>query len=136
MITIMHRPSSPSTRHLAVLGGMALCLGACAASPLADEKIAVADASVQRAEQSGAPQAAPVEFAAARDQLALARKANANHDGKPALDFAERADIDAKVAEATAQKQRAEKAAAEFDASMAALRTEAQRASPAVQPVQ
>jgi hypothetical protein len=100
-----------------------------AGSPVADETIAVAKAAVQRAEQSGAPQAAPVELAAARDKLARAEKANADHRPKPAIALADQATIDAQVAEATAQKERAAKAAAEFDASMATLRQESNRAS-------
>jgi hypothetical protein len=100
-----------------------------AGSPVADETIAVAKAAVQRAEQSGAPQAAPVELASARDKLALAEKANADHRPKPAIALADQATIDAQVAEATAQKERAAKAAAEFDANMATLRQESNRAS-------
>src|ERR1700723_1802947 len=43
--------------------------------------------------------------------------------------LANQANIDAQVAEATAQKERAAKAAAEFDASMATLRRESNRNS-------
>jgi hypothetical protein len=100
-----------------------------ASNPLADETIAVAKAAVQRAEQSGAPQAAPIELASARDKLALAEKANADHRPKPAIALADQATIDAQVAEATAQKERAAKAAAEFDASMSTLRQESNRNS-------
>jgi hypothetical protein len=100
-----------------------------AGSPVADETIAVAKAAVERAEQSGAPQAAPVELASARDKLARAVKANADHKQKPAIALADQATIDAQVAEARAQKERAAKAAAEFDASMATLRQESNRAS-------
>lgn len=104
-----------------------------ASSPVAEETIAVAKAAVERAEQSGAPQAAPVELASARDKLARAQKANADHRLKPAIALADQATIDAKVAEATAQKERAAKAAAEFDASMATLRQESNRNSSANQ---
>ena len=117
---------------ISALGGVcmgALALAACAASPAADQKIAVANASVQRAEQSGAAQAAPVEFAAARDKLTRAQRANAAHDGQPAMALADQAEIDAQVAEATAQQQKSHKAAMEFDASMNALRNETQRST-------
>lgn len=103
--------------------------GAYAKSPVPDETIAVAKAAVERAEQSGAPQAAPVELAAARDKLARAVKANAEHKEKPAIALADQARIDAQVAEAAAQKERSAKAATEFDASMATLRQETNRAS-------
>src|SRR5450631_482017 len=119
----------------AMLAGATVALGlsAYAGNPVADEKIAVAKASVERAEQSGAPQAAPVELATARDKLARAEKANAAHEVKPAALLAEQADIDARVAEATAQQQRAKKAAIEFDMSMQALRQESLRSSPPAQ---
>jgi hypothetical protein len=104
-----------------------------AKSPLADETIAVAKAAVQRAEQSGAPQAAPVELASARDKLARAEKENVDHRPKPAIALADQATIDAQVAEAMAQKERAAKAAAEFDASMLTLRQESNRTSSANQ---
>jgi hypothetical protein len=44
--------------------------------------------------------------------------------------WAEQADIDARVAEATAQLQRSKSAAAQFDASMQALRQESLRSTP------
>jgi hypothetical protein len=110
-----------------------MILAACASNPVADEKIAVAKASLQRAEGSGAPEFAPVEMSTARDKLARAEKANADHDLQPAVRLAEQATIDAQLAEATAQQQRSHKAAMEFDASMQALRQEAMRGSPATQ---
>jgi hypothetical protein len=121
------------TRHWnsigAVLALSFIVTAAYASSPVPDETIAVAKAAVERAEQSGAPQAAPVELASARDKLARAQKANADHRPKPAIALADQARIDAQVAEAIAQKERAAKAAAEFDASMATLRQESNRAS-------
>jgi hypothetical protein len=108
-------------------------LAACASNPVADEKIAVAKASVQRAEGSGAPEFAPVELATAREELGGAEKANADRDLKPATMLAEKANIDAQLAEATAQQQRSHKAAMEFDASMQTLRQESMRSSPPTQ---
>jgi uncharacterized protein DUF4398 len=110
---------------------VALSIAACASNPAANEKIAVAKASLQRAEQAGAPQAAPVELAGARDKLARAEKANADRDVTIATSLADQANIDAQVAEASAQQQRSHKAALDFDASLQALRQEAQRSTPA-----
>jgi Domain of unknown function (DUF4398) len=121
------------TRYLKLTGATIalsfIVTAAYASNPVPDETIAVAKAAVQRAEQSGAPQSAPVELASARDKLARAEKANADHKAKPAIALADQATIDAQVAEATAQKERAAKAAAEFDASMATLRQESNRNS-------
>ena len=82
---------------------------------------------MSRAEQSGAPQAAPTELAAARDKLAQAEKANASHTLPLATQLAEQANVDAQVAEASALQQRSHKAAADFDASMQTLQQESQR---------
>lgn len=106
-----------------------LGLAACASTPIPNEKIAVAKDSVQRAEQSGAPELAPVEMAAARDKLARAEKAAANRDVQPATQLAEQANVDAQLAEATARQQRSHKAAMEFDASMQTLRSESSRST-------
>jgi Domain of unknown function (DUF4398) len=127
-------------KPLTLIKGIAACaaivaaLAACATSnPLADEKIAVAKASVQRAEGSGAPELAPVELAAARDKLARAEQANSARDLLPATQLAEQANVDAELAEATAQQQRSHKAAMEFDTSMETLRQESMRSSPPAQ---
>jgi hypothetical protein len=120
-------------KGVAALAAGTVVLAACASNPAADEKIAGAKASVQRAEGSGAPELAPVELASARDKLARAEKANADHDLQPALLLAEQANADAELAEATAQQQRSHKAAAEFDAGMQTLRQESLRSSPPTQ---
>jgi hypothetical protein len=104
-----------------------LAAGGCASTPIPNEKIAVAKASVQRAEQSGAPEFAPVELAAAKDKLNRAEKAAADRQAQPATMLAEQADVDAQLAEATAGKQKSHKAATEFDASMQTLRQESMR---------
>jgi hypothetical protein len=109
----------------------ALVLGVagCASTPIPNERIAVAKSSVARAEQSGAPEYAPVEMAAARDKLARAEKAAADKDAQPATQLAEQANVDAQLAEATAQQHKSYKAATEFDASMQALRQESLRST-------
>ena len=113
----------------AAIGTAVWGLAACAGTPVAADKIAVAQASVQRAEQSGAPELAPVELATAKDKLNRAQQAAANRDGASANMLADQSNVDAQLAEATANQQRAHKAAMEFDASMQALRQEAMRAT-------
>ena len=100
---------------------------ACASTPIPNETIAVAKASVQRAEQAGAPEFAPVELAAARDKLARADKAAADRKADLASQLADQANADAQLAEARAMQERSHKAALEFDASMLALRQESTR---------
>ena len=120
-------PVSILTRSAAGCVAFAIALSACASTPVPNEKLAVAKASVQRAEQSGAPELAPVEMTAARDKLARAEKAAADRNERPATQLAEQAEVDARLAEATAQQQRSHKAAVEFDASMQTLRGESLR---------
>ena len=116
-------------RRAIACAAMTFGLAACASTPIPNEKIAVAKASVQRAEQSGAPELAPVEMATARDKLARAEKAAADRNAEPATELAEQANVDAQLAEATARQQRSHKAAVEFDASMQALRSESLRST-------
>jgi Domain of unknown function (DUF4398) len=117
------------TKGASICAAMALSVAGCASTPIPNEKLAVAKSSVQRAEQSGAPELAPVEMAAARDKLARAEKAAAARDPQPATALAEQANVDAQLAEATAQENRSHKAAMEFDASLQALRQESLRST-------
>jgi Domain of unknown function (DUF4398) len=127
--TAMYIKLSRLTKGAAACAATVVALAGCASSPVADEKIAVAKASLQRAEGSGAPEFAPVELATARDKLARAEKANTERNLQPAAVLADQANADAQLAEATAQQQRSAKAATEFDASMVALRQESMRSS-------
>ena len=129
----MNKVLSKFTKVAALLLASSAGVAAYAANPVADQKIALAKASLERAEQSGAPQAAPVELATARDKLARAEKANADHNPKPAALLADQANIDAQVAEAMGLQARSQKAATEFDTSMQALRQESARASQTAQ---
>ncbi len=129
----MFKHLSTLTKSMTVCATAAIGMAACASTPVPNEKLAVAKASVQRAEQSGAPEFAPVEMKTARDKLARAEQAAASRDALPATQLAEQADADAQLAEATAQQQRAYKAATEFDASMQALRSESTRNSQSTQ---
>jgi DNA repair ATPase RecN len=122
--------SARSIKGAAVCAAAMLALGACASNPIPNEKIAVARASVQRAEQSGAQDLAPVELSTARDKLQRAEKAAADHDAQPATMLAEQANVDAELAEATAQQHRSHKAETELEASLQALREQANQTSP------
>jgi hypothetical protein len=116
-------------KYAVLCAAIALNAAGCATTPVPNEKIAVAKSSVQRAEQAGAPELAPVEMAAARDKLARAEKAAADREPVPATQLADQANADAQLAEASAQQQRSHKAAVEFDANLQALRQESLRSS-------
>ena len=125
----MDKVTSNITRIAFALAATTFCLTAGAANRPSDDKIAVAKAAIDHAEQAGGPEAAPVEMASAREKIARAEKANAHHDFKPAAAWADQANIDAQVAEATASQARSSKAAVEFDASLQTLRQETNRAA-------
>jgi uncharacterized protein DUF4398 len=117
------------TRGACFCAAIMISVAGCATTPIPNEKIAVAKSSVQRAEQAGAQEFAPVEMAAARDKLARAEKAAADHDAQPATQLAEQANADAQLAEATAQEKRSHKTAMEQDANLQALRQESLRST-------
>ena len=125
----MSKRSSGLIKGAGLGAAMALMAAGCVTTPLPNEQLAVAKASVQRAEQAGAPELAPVEMAAARDKLTRAERAAADHDARPATQLAEQANADAQLAEASAQEQRSRKAAMEADANLQALRQESLRST-------
>jgi DNA repair ATPase RecN len=126
--------TSGGSIKVAAVCAVVLALAACASSPIPNEKIAVAQASVQRAEQSGAQELAPVELSTARDKLQRAEKAAADHDAQPATMLAEQANVDAQLAEATAQEHRSHKAEMELAASLQAYREQTSHTSPTDNP--
>jgi hypothetical protein len=99
-------------------------LAACASGPVPLEQLAVAKESVQRAEQAGATELAPVELSTARDKLQHAQQAAANHEGQNATRLADQANVDAQLAEATAREHKSQRAELELEASLQALRQE------------
>ena len=125
----MSKRSSGLIRGAGLGAAMALIAAGCVTTPLPNEQLAVAKSSVQRAEQAGAPELAPVEMAAARDKLARAERAAADHAAGPATQLAEQANADAQLAEASAQEKRSRKAAMEADANLQALRQESLRST-------
>ena len=120
---------SKLSRGAGLCAAIIVSVAACATTPVPNEKIAVAKSSVQRAEQAGAQEFAPVEMASARDKLARAEKAAADNHMVPATQLAEQANADAQLAEATAQQKRTRKSAMEQDANLQALRQESLRSS-------
>ena len=99
-------------------------LAACASGPVPLEQLAVAKDSVQRAEQAGATELAPVEMSTARDKLQRAEQAAQNHQGQVATRLADQANVDAQLAEATAREHKSHQAEMELQASLTALRQE------------
>jgi len=103
---------------------IAFAIVACASAPLPTDKLAIAQSSIERAEQAQARQFAQVELDQARNKLAAARTAVDKHEPEEASRMADQADIDAQLAESTARAKRQELLAAEVDASLRELRDE------------
>jgi hypothetical protein len=101
-------------------------LAGCASAPPPTDKLALAESAIQRAERSGAQQAAPGELGAAREKLARAQSA-AERDAETAARLAEQAELDATLAESRAEAQRARNALTTVEQSLDALREEAAR---------
>lgn len=101
-------------------------LAGCASAPPPTDKLALAESAIQRAERSGAQQAAPGELGAAREKLARAQSA-ADRDAETAARLAEQAELDATLAESRAEAQRARNTLTTVEQSLDALRDEAAR---------
>jgi hypothetical protein len=123
--------SAPATMlALALASSLVLVLGACASAPVPTEKLAVAEAAVERANTAGTSENAPGELQIALAKLASARQAVADEDYERARRLAEQAEVDAQVAELHAQSARSLKAAQESQAAARALTDEINRKTP------
>jgi hypothetical protein len=124
---IFQEDSTMTTQRIilsSVCAAVIAALAACASGPVPLEQLAVAKESVQRAEQAGATELAPVEMSTARDKLQRAEQAAQNHQGQVATRLADQANVDAQLAEATAREHKSHKAEMELQASLQALRQE------------
>ncbi|MGA2562818.1 MAG: DUF4398 domain-containing protein [Steroidobacteraceae bacterium] len=114
--------------------GALICLSGisgCATTRMPTDHFALAQASIERAEQAGATELAPVELQAARDKLAAAKASPHNSAGAiAAARLADEAQVDGRLAEASAQAARSRRAANELDRSLDALRAETNRSTP------
>ena len=122
-------PSSPFSKFAAV-ALLACALPCAAAKPVAIDKLAVARASLERAEQAQAAQFAQVELKSARDKLSAAQTASDKRKKEVATRLAEEADLEAQLAESTARAKQQEQLVEQMEASLRDLRNEATRNRP------
>ena len=118
------------TGMLAVLlaFAVAILIGGCAATPpIPNERLAVAEAAVQRANTDSTSKNAAGELQIAIAKLASAKQAVASKDYELADRLAEQAVIDAQVAEIRAQSARTQKSAQESQEAARVLREEIDR---------
>jgi len=101
----------------------------CASVPAPTEQMALSRAAVSEAQSAGAPEFAPVELRSAQAQLEEARTAFQGENYVAARRLAERAEVDAKLAETKARSAKANRAVAELRQGIEALREEIERKS-------
>jgi len=125
------------TGKKAVIQLLLLCgamgLSSCAGKPPATtvSQVSQAELAVQQASNSKAPQYASLELHTAREQLADAQEALQKKEYTQARRWAERALVNAQLAETRAQSEQTRRTATELQQSIEALRREAeQRTSP------
>lgn len=122
------RPTSGLTRFASL--ALVACSLPLAAKPVAVDKLAVARASLERAEQAQAAQFAQIELKSARDKLTAAQTASDKRKKDVATRLAEEADLEAQLAEATARAKQQEQLVTQMEASLRDLRNEAMRNRP------
>lgn len=121
-------PRRRPTWLVAALGGAVLALAACASpTPPPTAQMAVANAAVAHAAAAGSAEYAPAELAMARDKMARANVALAARDHDAAMTLAQQAQLDAQVAEAKTEAEKARKAAVAMQEAGRALREEMAR---------
>ncbi|HEX6707303.1 MAG TPA: DUF4398 domain-containing protein [Albitalea sp.] len=113
-----------------LLVASAVMLAACSHSPPSNEPLGVSRTAIEIARASGADDPSVGEMTLAQDKLAQAEVAARANDKVKARRLSEQAAIDAQVARSRIAAEKSRKAAAEIDASLAALREEMTRSQP------
>jgi len=125
--TKTHSISSPGLQRIGLVFAVTLLMAGCASVPPPSAQMAVAKVEVNNAMSAGGNEYAPVQLKAAMDELNEAEKAMAVKDYEQARAMAERAEVDAKLAAATARSVKAQKAAETVKADVRVLRNELDR---------
>ncbi len=114
----------------ALLGAIVVLTAACSSLKTpATADVAVSKAAVDNAASAGAGEFAPVEMKSAREKMALANKAMAAKDYKLAMELANQAQADAKLAQGKANSTKAQMASDALQDDIRVLREELDRAN-------
>jgi hypothetical protein len=111
----------------AVAVAAAIFLSACASHPPPIVQMAVARAALTNANSNGANEFAPVQFKSATEKMGIAERAMSEENYALALEQAEQAEVDAKLAGATARAVKAQKSADAVQEDSRVLRKEIDR---------
>ena len=106
----------------------ALAVAACATAPAPTEQVSVAKAAVADAVSAGGAEYAPGVLRSAQEKLDRGNAAMAAHAYTDARRYAEEAEVDAKLAAVTARSGKAQRAVAELELGVRALKEELARA--------
>lgn len=117
----------PMTRMAGVLVSSAIFLAGCESIPAPTEQLATSKAAVDSALSAGGNELAPLQLKSAIDKMEAAERAMGDKNYVLARQFAEEAQIDAKLAEAMARSNKAQKAAEALQESSRVLRQEIDR---------
>jgi ABC-type uncharacterized transport system auxiliary subunit len=129
----LHAKTNPARAlrgTLVAAAAAALLLCGCSSTPVPNEQLAVAEAAVQRANNSGTIASAPGELQIAIAKLAAAKQAVVREDHEGARRLADEAALDAQVADMRAQAVRSGKSAQETQDAARVLREELSRKAP------
>jgi hypothetical protein len=122
----MMKTLSKASSRMMLLAGVAL-LASCASVPPPTEQMAVSRSALSDAQGAGAYEYAPVEMRSANDKLTQATAAMNEKDYVRARRLAEQAEADARLAAATANSAKAQRALDEVQASIRTLQNEITR---------
>jgi len=106
--------STQIMRSIGVAAVAAVFVAGCASIPAPTEQIAVSKAAVDSATSAGGNEFAPVQLQSALEKLNAAERAMAEEENLKARQLAEQAEVDARLAAATARAAKAQKAASEL----------------------
>lgn len=126
----MTTTSIQSHARLPLYAAASLALGllaGCAMTPPPSQQMAVSRAAVESARAAGGNQYAPVELQQAMNKLDAAEQAMAREDYAEAKKLAEQAEVDARLASATAHSAKAQRASAAVEEDIRVLRQEIDR---------
>lgn len=110
-----------------VVIALVVVFAGCASTPPPTEQIALSKAAIANATEAGGNEYAPIQLKSAMDKMMAAQQAMDKKDYDVARQLAEQAQVDAKLAAATARSAKAKKAAETLQESNRVLRQEIQR---------
>jgi len=119
--------SNPMMHRIGVAAAAVLFMAGCASTSAPTEQMAVSRAAVSNAMSAGGNQFAPVQTRSALEKMESAERAMADKDYELALQLAEQAEVDAKLAAEMARSAKAQKAADALQEDIRVLREELER---------